>query len=378
MAKNVITDLDNTAIHSISPGDIKKHNLENILTKYKYDIILREMKCDKCDNHAVYLTKSGRYCNADVGDEKKIKIYIEEILLDLSKKRVSYDKFIKGIKLKGIVYILYDVPELKRVIGDIDTLDKYQIVFENNIDYYVFFRPYFDTYIQYCSTIFSLSIWTAATKDYAEFILHRFPNKINHLFYDDHVDQSEKKKLSKITISSKSDSHVIVPNYHHKDLRMLGEFMKFSDTVIIDDRHYVYDDQPDNCIHLKAFLVYDDKHYDNGKVNLYTETKGNFIIIKGKRALYYDLLVDMYEKINNVKLNISQNMNGAVFVYEKSQSKDIERIMDTFEDRTLLAVIYILHLWNFSGILYDYDDILESPSLDIPDFIAEHLNITRI
>lgn len=116
-------------------------------------------------------------------------------------------------------------------------MDGYYIVFE---------RPYLQTFLDFLFKNFNVSIWTAASKDYALFIIEKIiiANKeernIDFIFFSYHCDVS--KKMKKGT----------------KDLSMLWDVYNLEEynknnTFIIDDYDEVFNLQPDNCIFVKPF-----------------------------------------------------------------------------------------------------------------------------
>jgi hypothetical protein len=93
---------------------------------------------------------------------------------------------------------------------------------------------------------FNVSIWTAASKDYALFIIEKIilkdnPNrKLDWVFFSYHCDMSKNKKKSS------------------KNLDMIWDEYKIdgytkNNTVIIDDYDEVFNTQPNNCIIAKPF-----------------------------------------------------------------------------------------------------------------------------
>jgi len=88
-------------------------------------------------------------------------------------------------------------------------------------------------------------VWTAASKDYALFIvqnilLTRSNRKLDWILFSYHCDISKKEKKGS------------------KDLNMLWDVYKLNgysldNTVIIDDHPDVYKLQKDNCIHITPF-----------------------------------------------------------------------------------------------------------------------------
>ena len=150
--------------------------------------------------------------------------------------------------------------------------------FENMDDYYVIFeRPHLQKFLDYIFENFNVSIWTAASKDYALFIIEHIivannpKRKLDYTFFSYHCSLSS--KLKKGT----------------KDLSMLWEVYKDKkyspyNTFILDDYDEVYNTQPQNCIEAPPF---------------YFTKKGSE---KDK------FLLDLIPKLQNIKKNISNKV----------------------------------------------------------------------
>jgi len=121
-------------------------------------------------------------------------------------------------------------------------MDKYYIVFE---------RPGLQKFLTYLFENFNVSVWTAASKDYALFIIDKIilkgksNRKLDWIFFSYHCDISKKKKKGS------------------KDLNMLWDEYKIegynkNNTVIIDDYDEVFNTQPNNCIIAKPFEFTED------------------------------------------------------------------------------------------------------------------------
>lgn len=117
-----------------------------------------------------------------------------------------------------------------------------EFVFHDMDGYYVVFeRPGLQQFLSYLFDNFNVSIWTAASKDYALFVIEKVilagnkNRKIDFIFFSYHCDVSE--KLKKGT----------------KDLSLLWDTFKLAgyskeNTVILDDYDEVFKTQPGNCI----------------------------------------------------------------------------------------------------------------------------------
>ena len=118
--------------------------------------------------------------------------------------------------------------------------------FENMDDYYIIFqRPNLQEFLDYLFANFNVSVWTAASKDYALFIVDKIllikpERQLDYIFFNYHC-----------TISSKVTGYT-------KSLKMLWEVYKDdkynkNNTLIIDDYDEVCETQPYNCIPIEPF-----------------------------------------------------------------------------------------------------------------------------
>ncbi len=111
--------------------------------------------------------------------------------------------------------------------------------------YIVFARPHLDAFLDYLFENFNVSIWTAATKSYALFIINNFiktkPNrKIDFIFFSYHCDYSMKCKKGLKNLSILWDNFGL--KGYNKD-----------NTVIIDDNDKVKRLQVCNCYAIPPF-----------------------------------------------------------------------------------------------------------------------------
>lgn len=115
--------------------------------------------------------------------------------------------------------------------------------------YIVFERPGLQKFLDFLFENFNVSIWTAASKDYALFIIEHIilanrenkpQRKLDWIFFSYHCDIS--KRIKKGT----KDLSVIWEDYK------LDGFSKYN-TVILDDYDEVYNTQKHNCIIAEPF-----------------------------------------------------------------------------------------------------------------------------
>jgi len=118
--------------------------------------------------------------------------------------------------------------------------------------YMVYSRPYLQEFLDYLFKNFNVTIWTAASKDYALFIIEKIiinkhpERKLDFIFFAYHCDLSKKMKKYSKKLCMLWDIHNL-PGYSEKD------------TIIIDDfKRDVHKCQPNNCIIAPPFEFTDE------------------------------------------------------------------------------------------------------------------------
>jgi hypothetical protein len=125
------------------------------------------------------------------------------------------------------------------------------LLYEDMDDIYrVFYRPFLKEFLCYAFENFDVSVWTAASRDYATFIIENIimkciEDKPRHLkrlkifLYNENCDQSQEK----------------YDNNSPKDLKYLYNFKDFNEknTFIMDDLKHVYYTNKDNTIRARYF-----------------------------------------------------------------------------------------------------------------------------
>lgn len=153
-------------------------------------------------------------------------------------------------------------------------------IFIMDDDYIIFLRPGLQQFLDYLFKNFNVCVWTAASKDYAMFIIQYII-----LLMDDDENKLE------------PDRHVeLIMFYYHcilskkevggtKNLCMLWDKINFdhlseNNTMILDDNDDVYKTQKELCIKATEFIVSkkksDESHQDNFLKEAIT-TLDNFI-----------------------------------------------------------------------------------------------------
>jgi TFIIF-interacting CTD phosphatase-like protein len=111
--------------------------------------------------------------------------------------------------------------------------------------YKVFERPGLQFFLDYLFDNFNVSVWTAASKSYALFIIDKFiltnpRRKLDYIFFSHHCKRSKKLKATQKSLQLLKDEFNL-------------PIFDLNSTYIIDDHPEVYKAQPDQCIHIKPF-----------------------------------------------------------------------------------------------------------------------------
>lgn len=111
-------------------------------------------------------------------------------------------------------------------------------------DYFIFERPNLQEFLDYIFDNFKVSVWTAASKDYALFIidnviLKKRNRKLEWIFYAYHC------KISEDLTGSSKNLTILCNKFDIDDFR--------GDIFIFDDNDEVYNCQPDRCLIAKPF-----------------------------------------------------------------------------------------------------------------------------
>lgn len=127
-------------------------------------------------------------------------------------------------------------------------------------DYIVFERPNLQSFLDWLFTNYNVLIWSAGSKEYVLYIIDKIilldkKRELKLILFSDHCNmipsETKPKNLDYLLFSNPS-----LKNISHEN------------TVIIDDLDKVYDIQPENCIPIKPFNVFD--HNSLNDIELYT------------------------------------------------------------------------------------------------------------
>lgn len=147
-----------------------------------------------------------------------------------------------------------------RELKQMKNINSRKLEYKDMDSYYrVFYRPHLKEFLEYAFTNFHVTVWTAASRDYAAFIIDNIlldnnskkqytiaPKKQLRLFlYDDNCDQSQE-------LYNKDSP---------KDLRYLYNFTGYHpcNTIIMDDLYEVYQANPKQTLRAVYFDAKKDK-----------------------------------------------------------------------------------------------------------------------
>ncbi len=123
-------------------------------------------------------------------------------------------------------------------------MEKY--TWEDMSGYYkVFERPGLQPFLDFIFANFNVSVWTAASKVYALFIIDKFilaghpERKLDYIFFSHHCKQSRKK------MNTQKKLDMLWSNF--------GLPYDKKNTYIVDDHPDVYQCQPEKCIKIEPF-----------------------------------------------------------------------------------------------------------------------------
>lgn len=166
---------------------------------------------------------------------------IENVILDLDETLISacdYEYYVKEHKNFDPKYKNKDD---KNLLESID-MDK---------DYVVYCRPHLQEFLKWLFQNYKVSVWTAASKSYAMFIIE------NIILKPIENDDNDKRKLQYAFFSYHCEISTNLTG-NTKKLSILSEVFKLPDftkdnTLIIDDYIEVKKSQPDVCLRIKGF-----------------------------------------------------------------------------------------------------------------------------
>jgi len=113
---------------------------------------------------------------------------------------------------------------------------------DDTLDFYTFKRPGVDKFIKYCFAHFaSVSVWTAGTHDYANYVVKNITPKGKQFLYILSRDNCSYHPVKQNTLVK--DLHDIWDSYYGRELNITKE-----NTLIVDDNEEVCYHNPDNSL----------------------------------------------------------------------------------------------------------------------------------
>ena len=182
----------------------------------------------------------------------------------------------------------------------LDIFKYHKYYFKNKLEFYIFERPHLQSFLDFLFKHFNVSVFTAAQKDYATFIV------------DNIIEINPNRRLTYFFYSYHSD---ITYNYMRglKDLNILWSIYDLDDvkpcnTIILDDNCEVFSTNKKNCIRVPEFSIIlekyedsnndnnNDSNNDNNNDNNIKEIKIVNFSIKDDHYLYRDVYEDLKNK----------------------------------------------------------------------------------
>jgi len=125
----------------------------------------------------------------------------------------------------------------------------------------IYSRPYLQEFLTYLFSNFNVSVWTAASKDYAMFVINKFilennPDRhLKYIFFSYHCEESA------------------IKTGNSKQINFLKKYCNIKDftdknTLIIDDNKDVHDSQPDMCYLIKQFDCKNPQSYKDNELSV--------------------------------------------------------------------------------------------------------------
>ncbi len=145
-----------------------------------------------------------------------------------------------------------DKASKRRIAESLSNIKVYDMKDDDESYYLVFERPGLQQFLDYLFSNFTVCVWTAATKDYAAFIIDKMllskpERKLDYVFVQYHCKKSKKRYGKR----------------HPKELKMLIDHYKLPDMndkncIIIDDHPDVKSQQPHLCVTAPEWTIFDE------------------------------------------------------------------------------------------------------------------------
>jgi len=157
---------------------------------------------------------------------------VQNIVLDLDQTLISAESIDAETTAENFVKYLTKAHLFKFIVFD--------------MNYIIFERPGLQNFLDYLFKNFNVSVWTAATKDYALFIAEKII-----------IAGRPERKLDSILFSEQCNYSIFI-GAGMKNLKLLSDVYglsnyKMDNTIIIDDLPTVISAQPNNSILIRPF-----------------------------------------------------------------------------------------------------------------------------
>jgi len=173
-----------------------------------------------------------------------------------------------------------------------ETMENYYIIFE---------RPYLQQFLTFVFKNFDVSVWTAASKDYALFIIEKIiiagnkDRKLDYIFFSYHCGLSKKYKKDSSKELSILWNKYKLPGYNENNVVIFDDY--FED---------VHKNQKENCIIAKPF-EFKDKDSNKDKFLKILEKYLKEIVLKDPQNLKKHVVtINQKMKVQNL---IGQNIS---------------------------------------------------------------------
>jgi hypothetical protein len=173
-----------------------------------------------------------------------------------------------------------------------ETMENYYIIFE---------RPYLQQFLTFVFKNFDVSVWTAASKDYALFIIEKIiiagnkDRKLDYIFFSYHCGLSKKYKKDSSKELSLLWNKYKLPGYNENNVVIFDDY--FED---------VHKNQKENCIIAKPF-EFKDKDSNKDKFLKILEKYLKEIVLKDPQNLKKHVVtINQKMKVQNL---IGQNIS---------------------------------------------------------------------
>jgi len=196
---------------------------------------------------------------SDQSDEEKSDQSDEENSAPVNPPRIYLDldnTLLHAIPTRSFHKKYKDRASKRKIAEALNNIKVYDMKDDDESYYLVFERPGLQPFLDYLFSNFTVCVWTAATKDYAAFIIDKIllskpGRKLDHVFVQYHCRKSKKRYGKR----------------HPKELKMLIEHYKIpnmnsKNCVIIDDHPDVKSQQSHMCVTAPEWTIFDEDNIE--------------------------------------------------------------------------------------------------------------------